>query len=101
MTIDLWTSLVSNVGLPAAFVLVILLFLHRTARSISPYLKEAFDKHLELIEELKAALRKQHDETSKTNRALSHGADALEALASKDRREKVALHTEAMRKDLE
>ena len=56
---------------------------------------------MELIEELKAALRKQHDETSKTNRALSHGADALEALASKDRREKVALHTEAMRKELE
>ena len=101
MTIDLWTSLVSNVGLPAAFVLVILLFLYRTARSIAPYLKEAFDKHIELVEELKTALHKQHDETSKTNRALSHSADALEALASKDKREKVSVHTEAMRKELE
>lgn len=101
MTIDLWTTLISNVGLPAAFVLVILLFLYRTFRSLVPFFREAFDKHIELVEELKVALRKQHDETSKTNRALSHSADALEALASKDRRERVAVHTEAMRRELE
>jgi len=101
MTIDLWTTLISNVGLPAAFVLVILLFLYRTFRSLVPFFRAAFDQHIELVEELKTALKKQHDETSKTNRALSHGADALEALASKDRREKVGVHTEAMRRELE
>jgi len=101
MTIDLWTTLISNVGLPAAFVLVILLFLYRTFKSLVPYFRQAFDQHIELVEQLKAALHKQQDETSKTNRALSYGADALEALASKDKREKVAIHTDAMRKELE
>ena len=101
MTIDLWTTLISNVGLPAAFVLAILLFLYRTFRAVVPNFRDAFDKHIELVEELKTALRKQHDETTKTNRALSHGADAIEALASKDKREKVGIHTEAMRKELE
>ena len=101
MTIDLWTTLISNVGLPAAFVLAILLFLYRTFRAVVPYFRDAFDKHIELVEELKTALRKQHDETTKTNRALSHGAAAIEALASKDKREKVGIHTEAMRKELE
>ena len=101
MPIDLWTNLISNVGLPAAFVLVILLFLYRTFRAVVPYFRQAFDQHIELVEQLRAALRKQHDENSKTNRALSHGADALEALASKDKREKVSIHTEAMRKELE
>ena len=101
MTIDLWTTLISNVGLPAAFVLAILLFLYRTFRAVVPYFRDAFDKHIELVEALKTALRKQHDETTKTNRALSHGADAIEALASKDKREKVGIHTEAMRKELE
>ena len=101
MTIDLWTTLISNVGLPAAFVLAILLFLYRTFSAVVPYFRDAFDKHIELVEELKTALRRQHDETAKTNRALSHGADAIEALASKDKREKVAIHTGAMRKELE
>ena len=93
--------MISNVGLPAAFVLAILLFLYRTFKSLVPYFREAFDKHIELVEELKVALHRQHDETSKTNRALSHGADALEALASGDQREKVAIHTDAMKKELE
>ena len=93
--------MISNVGLPAAFVLAILLFLYRTFKSLVPYFREAFDKHIELVEELKVALRRQHDETSKTNRALSHGADALEALASGDQHEKVAIHTDAMKKELE
>ena len=101
MTIALWTTLISNIGLPAAFVLAILLFLYRTFRAVVPYFQAAFDKHIELVEQLKDALRKQHDETAKTNRALSHGADAIEALASKDKREKVGIHTEAMRKELE
>ncbi len=101
MTVDLWTSLISNVGLPAAFVLAILLFLYRTFKTLVPYFQEAFDKHIELVEELKEALRRQHDETSKTNRALRHNAAALEALASKDKREKVSVHTEAMRRELE
>ena len=101
MTVDLWTSLISNVGLPAAFVLAILLFLYRTFKSLVTYFREAFDKHIELVEELKEALRKQHDETSKTNRALLHNASALEALASKDKREKVSVHTEAMKRELE
>ena len=101
MTIDLWTTLISNIGLPAAFVLAILLFLYRTFKTLVPYFREAFDKQIELVEELKDALRKQHDETGKTNRALLHNAAALEALASKDKREKVAVHTEAMRRELE
>ena len=101
MTIELWTTLISNVGLPAAFVLAILLFLYRTFRAVVPYFKEAFDKHIELIEQLKAAMHNQQNETTRTNRALLHGADALDALASKDKREKVAIHTEAMRKELE
>lgn len=101
MSIDLWTTLISNVGLPAAFLLAILLFLYRTFKSLVPYFREAFDKHIELVEELKEALRKQRDETSKTNRALLHNAAALEALASKDKREKVSVHTEAMKRELE
>lgn len=101
MTIDLWTTLISNVGLPAAFVLAILVFLHRTFKALVPYFREAFDKHIELVEQLKDSLRKQHDETAKTNRALLHSADALEALASKDKREKVSVHAEAMRRELE
>lgn len=101
MTIDLWTTLISNVGLPAAFVLVILLFLYRTFRAAVPYFRQAFDQHVELVEQLRESLRQQHDTTAKTNRALSHGADALEALASKERKDKVAIHTEAMRRELE
>tara|TARA_R100000808_G_scaffold18583_1_gene40679 strand:- start:1165 stop:1470 length:306 start_codon:yes stop_codon:yes gene_type:complete len=100
MTIELWTTLISNVGLPAAFVLAILLFLYRTFRAVVPYFREAFDKHIELVEQLKEALGKQHDETAKTNRALLHGADALDSLASKDKKEKVAVHTDAMRREL-
>ena len=81
--------------------LAILLFLYRTFRAVVPYFRDAFDKHIELVEELKVALRKQHDETAKTNRALLHNASALEALAAKDKRDKVAVHTGAMRKELE
>ena len=101
MTIELWTNLISNVGLPAAFVLAILLFLYRTFRAVVPYFQTAFDKHIELIQELKNALHEQHDQAAKTNRALFHSADAIEALASKDKREKVSVHTEAMRRELE
>lgn len=101
MTIELWTTLIANVGLPAAFVLAILLFLYRSFRAVVPYFKDAFDKHIELVEELKVALHKQHDETAKTNRALIHGANALEALASKETKEKVSIHAESMRRELE
>lgn len=96
MTHQDWINIVTTVGLPTAFLIGLLFILWRMARAVAPYFMDAYERHCELIEVLKDSA----GQCTNASRALSHAADALEAIADDDKKDKVKLHTRAMKDNL-
>lgn len=96
MTHQDWINIVTTVGLPTAFLLGLLFILWKMAKAVSPYFMDAYERHCELIEVLKDSA----GQCTNASRALSHAADAIQELAPDDKKDRVLLHTSAMKDDI-
>jgi|TARA_B100000519_G_C14254534_1_gene444319 threonine dehydrogenase-like Zn-dependent dehydrogenase len=96
VTIQDWQNLITTAGIPTAFLSVIVWMVWKSMRSVAPYLHDAYKRHCDLIEELKVSVQ----DTKKTNEALSHAANAIEALADEKHKIDVIPHTMAMKEEL-
>ena len=96
MNPESWQNLITTVGIPTAFLSAVVWMVWKSIKALGPYLHDSYQRHCDLIEELKASVR----DTQKTNDALGHAANAIEALAADDKKLQVSAHTKAMKEEL-
>jgi len=108
MTPDQWMGLLNSVGLPTFFLLMLLFIFWRSIKSMAPYIKDGYEKHVDLVESVRGSVREQTNllqimqkDTKKSRTALRHAADALEDLAPEENRVAVTIHTDRMKDSLE
>ena len=107
MTTDQWLSLINSVGLPTFFLLALLFICWRSLKGVSPFLKEAYQSHMALVEDVRSSVQEQthllkelQSDSNKSNTALRHAADAIEVIAPEETRMEVAMHTSQMKNSL-
>jgi len=108
MTTDQWLSLLHSVGLPTFFLLALLMLCWRSMKAMTPFIKDAYNKHMNLVEDVSSSVQEQtnilkgmQEDTKKSRTALRHAAEALEDLAPEMNRTAVTIHTDRMKDSLE
>ena len=108
MTTEQWLNLLHSVGLPTFFLLALLMLCWRSMKTMTPFIKDAYDKHMHLVEDVSTSVQEQtnilkgmKEDTKKSRAALGHAADALEDLAPETNRVAVTIHTNRMKDSLE
>lgn len=107
MTPTQWIESIRALGLPAVFTMTLLWIIWRTLKGVAPVFQGAYEKHVELVDDLKCSVNKQtelltviHEETQGTSRAMYHAAHALDEIPPKSRRESVQQHTARMQDEI-
>ena len=110
-----YVSVAERLGIPAAVLFATLFFIWRASKALAPYFRKLFDKHLEFVdaaqesskrcvevsEQTTALLSEMCTKQKAISTAIGHSARAMEELAPVENRDKVKIHTTAMRSDLE
>ena len=97
-----------SVGLPTFFLLALLMLCWRSMKAMTPFIKDAYNKHMNLVEGVSSSVQEQtnilkgmQEDTKKSRTALRHAAEALEDLAPDVNRVAVTIHTDRMKDSLE
>lgn len=107
MTTDQWLSLINSVGLPTFFLLTLLFICWRSIKGVAPFLKEAYQSHMALVEDVRSSVQEQtrllqdlQSDSTRSSAALRHAADAIEVIAPEETRMEVAMYTNQMKNSL-
>ena len=110
-----YVSVAERLGIPAAVLFATLFFIWRASKALAAYFRKLFDKHLEFVdaaqesskrcvevsEQTTALLSEMCTKQKAISTAIGHSSRAMEELAPVENRDKVKIHTTAMRSDLE
>lgn len=94
-------------GFPGVLILGLLYFARQIGIFLSPIVTKISDAHFNLINTLKDNTERQTElldslsnTASKSTKAIASGSRALDSLAPEDRKEKVKMHTDEIRRVL-